>query len=87
VQRVVERHYPGFRQLIQQAAAQESGHQEQTEQNVTTTARLSVVEQLRQARREHRQARCAEVLRLREQGDSIQSIARQLRMQRRLVRP
>jgi transposase len=90
VQAVVERHYPHFRQMIQQAAQQEAGqesaHPEQTRQNVATAAPRSAVEQLRQARREHRQARCAEVLRLREQGDSIQSIARQLRMHRRLVR-
>lgn len=86
VQAVVERHYPRFRQMVQPVAEQESAPPEQTEPTLTTTAPLSPVQQLRQARREHREARCAEVLRLREQGDSIQSIARQLRMHRRLVR-
>ena len=72
--------------MVQAAAEQESAQQEPMEQTAVQTAPRSVVEQLRQTRQEHRESRCAEVLRLREQGDSMQSIAWQLRRHRRLVR-
>jgi transposase len=85
VQRVVERHYPHLREIAQQTA-EETGEQQQTEAAGRTVVPPSAAEQLRQARQERRQLRCAEVLRLHQQGDSIQSIARQLRMHRRLVR-
>jgi transposase len=86
VQRVVERHYPRLREIAQATAEDMSMNQEQAEQTGLTVVPPSVHEQLRQARQECREARCAEVLRLHEQGTSIQSIARQLRMHRRLVR-
>jgi transposase len=86
VQRVVERHYPRLREIVQPTAETGLGPEEQTEPAGVTIIPLSAAEQLRQARQERRHTRCAEVLRLHEQGASIQSIARQLRMHRRLVR-
>ena len=85
VQRAVERYYPHLREVAQQAAEEKDKEEKQREAAVVTMT-PSVAEQLRQARQERRQARCAEVLCLHEQGTSIQSIARQLRMHRRLVR-
>jgi transposase len=86
VQRVVERHYPRLREIALPIPEGTDTKQEQAEQTGVTMVALSPAEQLRQIRQERRQARCAEVLRLHEQGTSIQSIARQLRMHRRLVR-
>ena len=87
VQRVVEQHYPRLREIARQTAEEANRKQEQSpEQTGITIVALAPAEQLRQTRQERRQARCAEVLRLHEQGASIQSIARQLRMHRRLVR-
>ena len=86
VQRVVERYYPRLREIAQQTEEDELDHEEQTKPADVTILSLSPAEQLRQARQERRQARCDEVLHLHEQGTSIQSIARQLRMHRRLVR-
>jgi transposase len=85
VQRIVERHYPHLREMAQQAEGDRAKKEESLESIGVLTVPLSASEQLRQARQERRQARCAEVLRLHEQGASIQSIARQLRMHRRLV--
>jgi transposase len=86
VQRIVERHYPHLREIAQQAEGDRAKKEKSLESIGVLTVPLSVVEQLRQARQERRQARCAEVLRLHELGASIQSIARQLRMHRRLAR-
>jgi transposase len=86
VQRVVERHYPRLREIAQPTEETEPNIENQTEPAELTIPSLSPAEQLRQARQERRQARCAEVLHVHEQGDSIQSIARQLQMHRRLVR-
>jgi transposase len=87
VQRAVERYYPHLREIAQQAAEEKDKDKEEEQREAAVvTVTPSVAEQLRQARQERRQARCAEVLCLHKQGASIQSIARQLRMHRRLVR-
>jgi transposase len=86
VQRVVERHYPRLREIAPQIAEVTGTKQEQAEQTGLQVVPASASEQLRQTRQERRQARCGEVLRWHEQGASIQSIARQLRLHRRLVR-
>jgi transposase len=86
VQRVVERHYPHLREIAQQTEGDRAKQEGQAESIALLPVLPSAAEQLRQTRQEHRQARCAEVLRLHAQGTSIQSIARQLRMHRRLVR-
>jgi len=86
VQRVVERYYPRLREVVQTSAV--SVHQELSEpvQKTTLAPSLAAAEQRRQVRDAERQARCAEVLRLHAQGFPILTIARQLRMHRRLVR-
>jgi transposase len=86
VQRVVERYYPRLREVVQTSAV--SVHRELSEpvQKTTLAPSLAAAEQRRQVREAERQARCAEVLRLHAQGFPILTIARQLRMHRRLVR-
>jgi DNA-binding NarL/FixJ family response regulator len=86
VQRVVERHYAHWRRIIQQSTDEAVGNQQPMNLLTEKPMPLSAAEQHRQARAERTQARCDEVLRLREQGVPIQAIARQLRMHRRLVR-
>ena len=86
VQRVVERYYLRLREAVQTSAV--SVHRELSEpvQKTTLAPLLAAAEQRRQVREAERQARCAEVLRLHAQGFPILTIARQLRMHRRLVR-
>ena len=87
VQRIVERHYSRLREIVH--ASTESTPVEQTEETDETKNIPPLnpsAEQLRRAREERKQARYAEVLRLHAQGMPMQSIARQLRMHRRLVR-
>ena len=86
VQGVVERHCPHLREIVQQAAEENANSPEPPEHTSTRAVPPSAVEQLRQARQERRQARCAEMLRLQEQGASLRTIADQLRMHRRFVR-
>ena len=86
VQRVVERHYPQLREIAQQTEGVQANQERQAESIALLPVPPSAAEQRRQTRQKRRQARCAEVLRLHAQGTSIQSIARQLRMHRRLVR-
>ena len=86
MQQVIERHYSHLREMIQQARREKSNHPKQAEPISMTMAPPAAAEQLQQVRQERRQARCDEVLGLYEQGTSLRSIARQLRMHRRLVR-
>jgi transposase len=87
VQRVVERYHSRLREIVQTRT--ESVSEEQTgegQQNVNSAPSQVSAEQRRRLREAERQARCAEVLRLHAQGFPILTIARQLRMHRRLVR-
>jgi transposase len=87
VQRVVERHSARLREIVQKST--ESTSVEQTgevQEPTNATPSNSSAAQLRRAREERRQARCAEVLRLQAQGMSILAMARQLRIHRRSVR-
>jgi transposase len=87
VQRVVQRHYARLREIVQESTESTSVEQTGEAQEPTNaTPSKSSAEQLRRARNERRQARCAEVLRLQAQGMSILAIARHLRMHRCSVR-
>jgi transposase len=86
VQRVVERHYARLREIVPESTESAPEPTEEAEELRSVSVPNSSAEQLRRARAERKQARCAEVLRLHAQGMPILSIARQLRMHRRLVR-
>ena len=87
VQRVVESHYSRLREIVHGITESASGEQAGEAQPATSTSpSRASAEQRRQVRETERQARCAEVLRLHAQGLPILTIARQLRMHRRLVR-
>ena len=87
VQRVVEGHYSHLREIVRSSA--ESVLEQQvgeTQLTMSTSPSQASAEQRRQLREAERQARCAEVLRWHAQGFPILTIARHLRMHRRLVR-
>jgi transposase len=86
VQRVGERHYARWRQIIPPSTDEVESNHQRIQESLMASRPLSPAEQQRQERAERKQARCAEVLRLQAQGVPIQAIARQLRMPRRLVR-
>jgi transposase len=86
LQRIVECHYSCLREIVHASTDPSAGQAEEMDGTKNIPPPNPSAEQLRRAREERKQARCAEVLHLHAQGMPIQSIARQLRMHRRLVR-
>jgi transposase len=86
VQRVVEQHSSRWREIVHASTESSVEQSEEADGTKNVPPPNPAAEPLRRAREEQKQARCAEVLRLHAQGMPILSIARQLRMHRRLVR-